>query len=42
VNLLPLPAMDTRGKFGFKSAVSLPPNAEAFQKKLLKKKPLDD
>jgi hypothetical protein len=42
VNLLPLPAMDTRGKFGFKSAVSLPPNVVAFQKKLLKKTPLDD
>ena len=37
VNLLPLPAMDTRGKFGFKSAVSLPPNAEAFQKKTVEK-----
>jgi hypothetical protein len=29
--------MDTRGKFGFKSAASLPPNAEAFQKKTVEK-----
>jgi hypothetical protein len=34
--------MDTLGNFGFKSATPLAPHVEAFQKKLLKKTPLDD
>lgn len=42
VNPLPLPAIDTLGNIGFQLAVPLPPHVEAFQKKLLKKTPLDD